>query len=117
EVCFQLFDNLRQGSPLGPASDVPNPRLEWRQSLRRDAPLACVIRDAKPQDLPLLWSRHRALRLVDLQLELAGQESAHAGHNPVASTATASVNVAVIGIAAAVVSRRDPCCRGPSSTL
>ena len=30
----------------------------------RDAPLAPVIRDAEPQELALLRSRHRALRFV-----------------------------------------------------
>jgi hypothetical protein len=100
QVWSQLLDDLWQGFPQRPASHVPDPRLECGESLRRNAPLAPVIRDAKPQELPPLWSRHCALRLVDLQFEPGGHESAHRGHDPLAGAATANVDVAVIGIAA-----------------
>ena len=58
------------------------------------------LQHTEAQELPLLWLRHRAFRLVDLQLEPVGQEPAHAGHDPFAGAATANVDVAVIGIAA-----------------
>ena len=37
---------------------------------------------------------HRALRLVDLEPQLVGQEPAHRGHNPFAGTTAANINVA-----------------------
>src|SRR5262252_915850 len=70
----QLFDDLWQGFTPCPASDLPDPRCEFGERVRRYAPLAPVVRNAKTQELPLLWPCHRALRLVDLQLEPVGQE-------------------------------------------
>ena len=58
------------------------------------------LQHTKSQELPLLWLRHRAFRLVDLQFEPVGQEPAHGGHDPFAGAVTANVDVAVIGIAA-----------------
>jgi hypothetical protein len=62
-----------------------------------------LARACETQELPLLWPCHRAFRLVDLQLEPVGQEPAHRGHDPLAGTATANVNVTVVGIAAEAV--------------
>jgi len=69
----------------------------------RDAPLAPVSRDAEPQELALLRSRHRAFRLVDLQPQLLGQEPAHRGHHPFTGAAAANIDIAVIGVAAETV--------------
>src|SRR5215475_1427417 len=103
EIRPQLFDDLWQGFTPCPAGDLPDPRFEFGKSLRRDAPLAPVVRDTKTQELPLLWPCHRAFRLVDLQPEPIGQEPAHGGHDPLAGAATANVDVAVVGVAAEVV--------------
>src|SRR4029077_3378848 len=46
QVWSQLFNDLWQRFPQRPASHVPDPRLECGEGLRRNAPLAPVIRDA-----------------------------------------------------------------------
>jgi hypothetical protein len=56
-----------QTEPPCPACHVSDPPLEFVERLWRDAPLAPVIRDAEPKKLALFRSRHRALRLVDLE--------------------------------------------------
>src|ERR1700688_1255146 len=48
-------------------------------------------------------SRHRTLRLVDLQPQLRGQEPAHRGHDPFAGALTANIDVAVVGVPAEAV--------------
>ena len=70
--------------PERPACHVSDPPFEFIESLLRDAPLARVIRDAEPKKLALFRSRHRALRLVDLEPQLVGQEPAHRSHDPFA---------------------------------
>src|SRR5208282_728677 len=77
--------------------------LEFVEGLWRDAPLAPVIRDAEPKKLSLLRSRHRALRLVDLEPQLVGQEPAHRGHDPFAGAPAANIDVAVVGVPAKAV--------------
>jgi hypothetical protein len=60
----------------------------------------CLCSTLNPKNF---FSSGRATALfasLDLQLELAGQEPAHGGHDPFAGVATANVDVAVIGIAA-----------------
>src|SRR6202011_5113614 len=69
----------------------------------RDAPLAPVVRDAKPQELALLRSRYRALRLIDLQPQLLGQKPAHRGHHPFTGAAAANIDIAVVRVAAETV--------------
>ena len=47
--------------------------------LRRDAPLRLLAaREAEAQKLPFRWSSHRAFRLEDFELELAGNVTAPA---------------------------------------
>src|SRR5271154_4922847 len=82
---------------------VSDPPLESVEGLWRDAPLAPVIRDAEPKKLSLLRSRHRALRLVDLEPQLVGQEPAHRGHDPFAGAPAANIDVAVVGVPAKAV--------------
>ena len=94
DVWLQLFDQLLQTEPACPTCHVSDPPLEFVESLWRDAPLAPVIRDAEPKKLSLLRSRHRALGLVDLEPQLAGQEPAHRGHDPFAGAPAANIDVA-----------------------
>src|SRR6266436_1803923 len=68
-----------------------------------DLPLAPVVRDAEPQELALLRSRHRAFRLVDLQPQLLGQKPAHRGHHPFTGAAAANIDIAVVRVAAKAV--------------
>src|ERR1700751_5059635 len=77
--------------------------LNVSRAFWRDTPLAPVIRDAEPQELALLWSRHRAFRLVNLQPQLLGQEPAHRGHNPFTGAAAANLDIAVVRVAAKAV--------------
>src|SRR5262249_37221063 len=79
EVWRQLFDQLRQADASCSACHVPDLRLEFAEGFWRDAPLAPVIRDAEPEEFALLRSRHRALRLIDLQPQLLGRSPWTAG--------------------------------------
>jgi hypothetical protein len=79
--------------------EIPNPLLEPSESLGRDPPLPPIVRETKAQKLSLIWSRHRALRLVDLQPKLLGQEPADTRHHPFAGTMALHIDVAVITIA------------------
>src|ERR1700731_922839 len=103
EVWRQVFDQLLYADPPCSAGHVPNLRLEFVESFWRDAPLAPVVRDAEPQELALLRSRHRAFRLVDLQPQLLGQKPAHRGHHPVTGAAAANIDIAVVRVAAKAV--------------
>jgi len=77
--CFPITDrNLRRihGSP---ACQFPHSSLTAEQSFRRNAPFHFHSSpEAKAQKLPLLRSRHRALRLIPLELEPSPKESCHA---------------------------------------
>src|SRR5262249_52345363 len=95
----QLFDDLWQGFTPCPASDLPDPRFEFGERVRRSARFVPVFRDSKPRDLPPLWPSHGALRLVALQLELVGQDPTPESHAPLAGAATGEVVVAVVGVA------------------
>src|SRR5271166_186916 len=103
DVWLQLFDQLLQTEPPRPACHVSDPPLEFVERLWRDAPLAPVIRDAEPEKLSLFRSRHRALRLVDLEPQLVGQEPAHRGHDPFAGATAANIDVAVVSVPAKTV--------------
>src|SRR5499427_10677218 len=100
KVWRETLDHLRQAVPSCPAGHVPDLRLEFGERLWRDAPLAPIIRNAERQEFTLLRSRHRAFRLIDLQLQLVGQESANRSHDPLPGAATANIDVAVVGVAA-----------------
>src|ERR1700757_1234753 len=97
KVWREILDHFRQAVPSCPAGHLPDLRLELGERLWRDAPLAPVIRDAEPQEFTLLRWRHRAFRLVDLQLQLVGQKPAHRSHDPLPGAATANIDVAVVG--------------------
>ena len=95
-ICDRLSPRVR-------LVELPDPLLEFVEGLWRNTPLAPVIRDAEPQELTLLRSRHRALRLVDLQPQLRGQEPAHRGHDPFAGADAANIDVAVVRVPAETV--------------
>ncbi len=98
-ICCRLSPRVRRAR----SRDV---RLERVECFWRDAPLAPVVRDAEPEELALIWARHRALRLIDLQPELLGQEPAHRDHHPIAGAAAANVDVAVVAGAVALFAMR-----------
>ena len=100
---LQLLDQLLQTEPPCPARHVSDLPLEFVERLWRDAPLAPVIRDAEPKKLALFRSRRRALRLVDLEPQLVGQEPAHRSHDPFAGATAANIDVAVVGVPAKAV--------------
>src|SRR5258708_4324911 len=100
EVWRQLLDDLRQTESSRQVGLLPDSLLEFVESFWRDAPLAPVIRDAEAEELTLLRLSHRALRLVDLQPQLHGQEPAHRDHDAFAGALAANINVAVIRVPA-----------------
>src|SRR4029077_15349585 len=100
EVWREVLDQLRQADPPCPAGQVPDLRLELVEGFWRDAPLAPIIRDAEPQELALLRSRHRAFRHVDLKPQLVGQKPARRRHHPFSGAAAANVDIRVVGVAA-----------------
>jgi hypothetical protein len=53
--------------------------------------------------LTLFRLSHRALRLVDPQSQLVGQEPAHRSHDPLAGAAATNIDVAVVGVPAKAV--------------
>src|SRR5437016_4269138 len=91
QVWPQSLDDLWQGFSPCSTRQLPDPHPELVEGLRRDAPLAPVVRDAEAEEFPLFRAPHRALRLVDLQLELLGQEPAHRSHDAFPGAATANV--------------------------
>src|SRR6266852_3523881 len=97
------LNQLQQADASCSACHVPGLCLEFVEGFWRDAPLAPVIRDAEPQELALLRSRHRAFHLVDLKPQLTGQEPAHRSHDPFTGTAAANIDIAVVGIPAETV--------------
>jgi hypothetical protein len=73
--------------------------LEPDQSLWRDDTLDLWTGGkAEPKKLPFLWSRHRTLRLIHLELEFLRDELRNALHHPLTRTFAANVNVAIVRI-------------------
>src|ERR1035438_10217530 len=78
--------------------------LKALQSFRRNAALYLrTVRKAEPEKLPLLRSRHCALRLIDLEFELVRDESRNAFHHPLTRPLAAHVDIAIIGVAQVTV--------------
>ncbi len=63
-----------------------------------------TVGKAEPEKLPLLRSRHRALRLIHLEFELLCDESRNAFHHPLTRPLAAHVEVAIIRVAQVAVS-------------
>src|SRR5688572_10432789 len=95
----QLGHDRFQTCASGLLSDLHNPFLEPLESFRRNpSPNIRPVREAESEKLPLLRSRYRALRLVDLELELSSDVASHALHHPLTRAFAADVDVAVIRI-------------------
>src|SRR5271166_1066236 len=74
--------------------------LKPLQSFRRNGALDLwTSTKAEAEKLPLLRSRHRALRLIDLELELLRDESRNTFHHPLTRTLAANVDIAIIRVA------------------
>ena len=100
QVWAQPFDDLWQGLTPRPTGHSRIRILNLSRAfgaMRRSLPSFAML---KPRNFRSSGARHRALRLVDLQLELVGQEPADRGHHPLAGAATANIDVAVVGITA-----------------
>src|SRR5207302_4282419 len=96
----QLFHCRLHADALGPARDVPDSLFEPFQRFRRDHALDIrTSRKAESEELPFLRSCHRALCLVDLELELLCDEARNALHHPMTRAFAANVDVTVIRIA------------------
>src|SRR5262252_4182939 len=90
---------------LGSSCDFPDPSLESVQGLRCDDALDLWARcKAESEKLSLLRSCHCTLRLIDLELEFARDESCNALHHSLTGLRAAHVDVAVIGVAGVAVS-------------
>src|ERR1700679_1392765 len=73
--------------------------LEPIQCLRRDRALGFRTGSkAEPGKLPFLRSRHRAPRLIHLELELLSDRSRNALHHPLTRLLAANVDVAIVRI-------------------
>src|SRR5260370_19209848 len=55
-----------------------------------------TVGKAEPEKLPLLRSRHRALRLIHLEFELLRDESRNGFHHPLTHSLSSDVDVAVV---------------------
>src|SRR5208283_1764404 len=73
------------------------------RSAPRSYPTAGGARKRASLPRTLFRSRHRALRLVDVEPQLVGQEPAHRGHDAFAGAAAANIDVAVVGVPAKAV--------------
>src|SRR4030095_10717197 len=79
-----------QTHTLGLPRDFPNPLLEPLDRLRRDpAPNHASVGETESEELPLLRSRHRALLLVNLELESLRDESLATVHHPLTRSSAA----------------------------
>jgi hypothetical protein len=58
-----------------------------------------TVGKAESEKLPLLRSRHRALRFIHLEFELLRDESRDAFHHPLTRAFAANVDVAVVRVA------------------
>ena len=99
QVATNIGDHPVQVDTPVPFREFPNSLLEPQERFRRYAPFRLLAAgEAKPQKLPLRWSSYGAFRLVDLELELAGDETRDALHHTFAGAATAEVDVTVVGV-------------------
>src|ERR1022692_3430738 len=91
-VCFMLRP--------APHRDLSNSFFEPFQCLRRNSTLRPLLAhiETESQKLPLLRFRHRTLRLIYLELQLARDESLHALHHPLPRPFAAYVDIAIIRV-------------------
>ena len=100
EVARQLRNKTRETDALRAARQLPNPRLEPCQRLRRKAPPGPPTnREAEAQKAAPRRTSHRALGRVHPQSQTPGKEACHACHHPLARPPRPHVDVAVVGVA------------------
>src|SRR5215831_7303535 len=72
-----------QAHAFSVSRNFPNPLLKPLDGLRRNpTPDLRTIGETKSEKLPLLWSRHRTLLIVHLELETLRNEPRDAVHHP-----------------------------------
>ena len=95
EVARQLRNKTRETDALRAARQLPNPRLEPCQRLRRKAQLGPPTnREAETQKASPRRTSHRALGRVHPQSQTPGKEACHACHHPLARPPRPHVDVA-----------------------
>src|ERR1019366_4651825 len=99
----QIGGQLRYGrldaDALCPSRDLPNSCFKPVYGLgRNDALDLRAGTKAEPEELSLPWSRHRALRLIHLELEPLRAESCDTLHHPLTRPLAANVDVAVVRV-------------------
>src|SRR5882762_7618019 len=83
KVSGQLLDDLHEASSACAPRQLPDPRLEAGDRLRRNAPpWLFPAGEAEAQELADARFGNRTLRFVDLQLEALFQEPLDARHHP-----------------------------------
>src|SRR6266496_267321 len=96
----ELLGHLFQTDAPCPSRQFPYSLLTAEQSLGRDAPFRLFpAGKAEAQELALLRSRHRALRLIHLELESPPEEVRHALHDALPRPFARHVDIAIIRIA------------------
>jgi len=96
----QFFYRRLDADAFRPSRDLSNPGFEPVERLRRNRALDLRTgREAESQKLSDLRSRHRTLRLINLELERGRDESRDALHHPVTCPLAANVDVAVVRVA------------------
>ncbi len=99
QVSFQRADQLVYADPSRALSQLPDSILEASQRLGRHAPFDLHLpREGESKEFSRVWPRNRALRLIDLQLQLAGKEGLEARHHPLARAFAAYVDITVVGV-------------------
>src|SRR5262249_2010518 len=96
QFSYRLFD----ADTFCPSSNVSYSMLEAIQSLwRNDAFDLWSVAKTESEKLPLLRSRYRTLRLIDLKSELLRDESRNAVHHSLTRPFAPNVDVAIVGVA------------------
>src|SRR5215510_3203755 len=101
----QFRDRRFYADALSPSRNLSDSPLETLQSLRRNFALHLrIAREAEPEKLPFLRSRHRTLSLIYLEPERLCDESRDALHHPLPRPLAPHVDIAIVGIANKAVS-------------
>jgi hypothetical protein len=99
QVPVQRADHLVSADPSRALSQLPDSILEASQRLGRNAPFDLYpVREGESEEFARVWPRDRALRLIDLQLQLAGEEGFQPHHHPLARAFAAYIDVTVVGV-------------------
>src|SRR5208282_5581467 len=99
QVAGQFLRHLGQTDASCPSRQFPHSSLAAKQSLRRDAPFRLFSAgEAEAQKLSRLRPRHRALRLVHLELEPPPEEARHTLHDALPRPLAGHVDIAIIRV-------------------